>query len=221
MTASSTDPQPDDRTATDGLASFWERHYRRRRPTTAVRPNPLLVDVAGPLPAGTALDLGCGEGGNALWLAGRGWQVTAVDVSAAALALVARHAADGGVAERITLGRQDLTDGLPAGTYDLVSAQYLQSPVAFDRDRVLRAAASAVAVGGLLLVVDHASVAPWSWADPDTRFPTADDLLASLRLPDDEWRYERVGAVSRTATGPGGQTATVIENVVAVRRLTR
>lgn len=197
---------------------FWERHYHGREQVFSGNANPILVEVAGPLPAGTALDLGCGEGGDAIWLARQGWQVTGVDVAATALARAAANARTAGVADRITFEQHDLTRSQPDGAYDLVTAQYLQSPVTFPREQVLRAAAEAVAVGGLLLIVDHASVPPWSWADPDTRFPTPEQFLASLQLSG-RWRNERLAAPSRRATGPGGQSATVTDNVIAVRRV--
>jgi hypothetical protein len=77
-----------------------------------------------------------------------------------------------------------------------------------------------VAPGGLLLIVDHASVSPWSWADPHTRFPTPEETLAALDLGPGRWRTERLGAPERQATGSNGQAATVTDNVIAVRRLT-
>lgn len=64
---------------------FWEGHYRKHEQRWSGRANAVLVDVVGSLPVGTALDLGCGEGGDAIWLAGLGWRVTAVDVSATAI----------------------------------------------------------------------------------------------------------------------------------------
>jgi len=124
---------------------FWEGHYRAHEQLWSGGANPVLVDVAGALPPGTALDLGCGEGGDAIWLAGRGWRVTAVDVSATALDRAATHAATAGVEARIDFQRHDLAQTFPAGAFDLVSAQYLQSPVEFPRDRVLHAAAQTVA----------------------------------------------------------------------------
>ncbi|MDQ4127570.1 MAG: class I SAM-dependent methyltransferase [Actinomycetota bacterium] len=200
---------------------FWEGHYRKHDPAWSGRANAVLVDVAGSLPPGTALDLGCGEGGDAVWLAGLGWRVTAVDVSATALDRAADHAATAGVEDRIDFQQHDLARTFPAGAFDLVSAQHLHSPVEFPRVRVLRAAARAVAPGGLLLIVDHASVSPWSWADPDTRFPAPEQILASLELTPVRWHAERLESPRRPATGPGGQAATVTDNVVAVRRLAR
>lgn len=213
----------DDRGDVDGVEAerFWEGHYRRRteRPWDGAG-NPVLVEIAQSLPAGTALDLGCGEGGDAIWLVQRGWRVTAVDVSATALARAAVRAAVAGVDARIDFQPHDLARTFPDGAFDLVSAQYLQSPVDFARERVLRRAAAAVAPGGRLLVVTHASAPPWSWADPDTRFPTPEEALAPLDLSPDRWRTERLDAPARPAIGPGGETATVNDNVIAMRRLT-
>jgi 2-polyprenyl-3-methyl-5-hydroxy-6-metoxy-1,4-benzoquinol methylase len=120
---------------------FWEGHYRGHERVWSGRANPVLVDVAGSLPPGTALDLGCGEGGDAIWLAGLGWRVTAVDVSATALDRTSTHATTAGVEDRIDYQQHDLAHTFPAGAFDLVSAQHLHSPVEFPRDRVLRAAA--------------------------------------------------------------------------------
>jgi len=199
---------------------FWEGHYRAHERLWSGGANPVLVDVARSLPPGTALDLGCGEGGDAIWLAGRGWRVTAVDVSATALSRAATHATEAGVEARIDFQQHDLAQTFPTGRVDLVSAQYLQSPVEFPRDRVLHAAAGAVAPGGLLLVVAHASVPPWSWADPDTRFPTPEEALAALDLTPGQWNIDRLGAPERQATGPNGESATVADTIIAVRRLT-
>src|ERR671917_270227 len=149
-----------------------------------------------------------------IWLARQGWRVRAVDVSATALDRAATDAATAGVADRIDFRQHDLALTFPSGAFDLVSAQYLHSPIEFPRARVLREATSAVTPYGLLLIVDHASVSPGSWADPE-------ETLAPLDLSPDEWHTERLEAREREATGPNGQRATVTDNVIAVRRLTR
>jgi chemotaxis protein methyltransferase CheR len=157
---------------------FWDAHYRANQRVWSGRPNAVLVDVVEPLPPGSALDLGCAEGADAIWLAARGWRVTAADVSSTALKRAEAHAADLSVA--VDFQRHDLGRTFPEGTFDLVSAQYLQSPVEFPRADVLRRAAAAVAPGGLLLVVEHGSAAPWSWHQ-DAVFPTPEESLATIR----------------------------------------
>ncbi len=201
---------------------FWEEHYRSSTRPSDGRQSGALVRFAGPLPGGTALDLGCSQGDDAVWLARRGWRVVAVDVSATVLARAARNAESAGVSDLIAFERHDLASTFPDGRFDLVSALFLHSPVEFPRMCVpLQAAARAVAPGGLLLIVEHASVAPWSWADPGTVFPTPEQSLAALDLGPSRWLNEFVGAPEREATGPEGQSATVTDNIIALRRLAR
>lgn len=200
-------------------ARFWDERYGQRDRIWSGRVNPVLAEVAGTLPPGTALDLGSGEGGDAVWLASRGWRVTAVDISSVALDRLAVEAERAGVAERITTVRHDLTQGFPPGRYDLVSAQFFQSPLVLPRETVLPPAAEAVAPGGRLLVVEHG--APPPWAGPDTghhRFAEPEEILAAMNLDPDGWDTERLGAARRTATGPDGRTGELIDHVVLVRR---
>lgn len=166
--------------------------------------------------------MGCGEGGDAIWLAEQGWRVTAADVSATVLERAAKRAAMAGVGDRIDWQRHDLAHTFPGGTFDLVSVQYLHSPVEFPRDEVLRAAARAVAPGGLLLVVGHAAPPPWAWNhdhDDEPPFPTPAEVLAALEPVPGEWRTDRAEVTGREATGPDGRAATVTDAVVAITRL--
>lgn len=197
---------------------FWENHYGDRDQPWSGRANPIFARFAEPLSVGTALDLGCGLGGNAIWLAQRGWQLTAVDISSKALARAASHAATAGVAERIDFQQHDLAHTFPSGAFDLVSALYLQSPITLPRERILRAAAAAVVPGGLLLIVDHASIAPWSWAAPGTVLPTPQETLGRLELDRGQWHAEFLGAPERLANGPNGRSATVTDNIIALKR---
>jgi SAM-dependent methyltransferase len=201
-------------------ATFWEERYRGGRQWSG-RPNQLLVEQVEPLAPGSALDLGCGEGGDAIWLAGQGWAVTAVDIATAALELGAEHAAEQGVAERITWEQHDLDESFPEGTFDVVSACYLHSPVALAREQVLRRAAAAVAPGGHLVVVGHAGPPTWSTPDHqhhDATFPTTDDVLAALDLPEAEWSVVRQEVANKPSRSPEGVEGTRPDNVLDVRR---
>lgn len=194
-------------------ARFWDEHYSGRD-TKAATVNPRLAEIAGPLPPGDALDLGCGAGGDALWLAGRGWRVTAVDIAASAVRSLRQRAGAG-----VTAICADVGEEFPAGSFDLVSAQYFHTPFALDRAGVLRAAARSLRPGGRLVVVDHGSTAPWSWnQDPDVHYPSPGEVAAALDLDPAEWVVERADSPAREATGPDGRTAQVIDHVLVVRR---
>ncbi|MGW8744553.1 class I SAM-dependent methyltransferase [Streptomyces sp. NPDC055794] len=200
-------------------AEFWETRYRDTDRVWSGRPNGLLVREASGLTPGTALDLGCGEGADAVWLAARGWRVTGVDISGTALERAAGHAAEAGVGDRVAWERHELGLSFPEGVFDLVNAQYLQSPVAFDQRAVLDAAARAVAHGGTLLVVMHAGWPSWQTEPPfDAVFPTLDGVLAELALPDGEWTVETAETVRRPSVSPEGAEGFREDNVWRLRR---
>ncbi len=207
-------PQP------NAPAQFWEERYRTSERVWSGDPNPLLVRETSTLEPGGALDLGCGEGGDALWLASRGWRVTGVDISATALERAATRAAEAGLAEQVAFEQHELGVTFPEGSFDLVSAQFLQSPVALDQDGVLKRAAEAVAPGGTLLVVMHAGWPSWMEEHEypfDAVFPTLQGLLAMLALPR-TWRVETLEVVERPSPSPDGKPGTRADNVW---RLTR
>jgi SAM-dependent methyltransferase len=169
---------------------------------------------------GRALDLGCGEGANALWLAEHGWYVAAVDISQTALDRAAADAAARNLEGSIDFQRHDLTESLPDGVFDLVSAQFLHSTVPMDRAQLLRRAAGAVAKGGTMLIVDHGAAPPWASKldHHHHEFESAEQVVSLLNLDDAEWDRVRVGAVERDAVGPEGQHAVLTDNVMVLRR---
>jgi len=131
----------------------WDQRYSGPDLVWGAGPNRFVAEEVTALPPGRAIDLGTGEGRNAIWLAERGWEVTAVDFSAAGLARAARLAAERTVT--VDWVQADLLAWQPEpGGYDLVLIAYLHLPSA-GLARVFRAAAAAVAPGGTLLVVGH------------------------------------------------------------------
>ncbi|MGP3999392.1 class I SAM-dependent methyltransferase [Streptomyces sp. 8N706] len=202
---------------------YWEDFYQERESPwgTSGKPNELLVREVGPLAPGTALDLGCSEGSDAIWLAERGWRVTAADVSATALRRAAARADSAGLSGRIDWQQHDLSQSFPAGIFDLVSAQFLHSPVAreAEREAILSRAAEAVAPGGVLLIVGHAGWPSWMQEPPhDVHFPTTSEVLGSLDLAPRQWDVEVDEVLYRELTGPEGQPGTHTDNILRVRR---
>lgn len=200
-------------------AQFWEDRYAGR-PVWSGKVNSTMAGLVTGLPAGRALDLACGEGGDALWLAAQGWRVTAVDISSTAIARGRTEAAARGLTDRITWCAADLTDWLPAQEYDLVSACFLQSPVELARGGILRRAAAAVAAGGHLLLVSHAAPPPWASGlqHGHADFPQPDTELDLLGLPDGDWDVRIAEVRTRQATGPDGTAAELDDTVVFLRR---
>jgi SAM-dependent methyltransferase len=205
--------------STPDAKTHWEQHYGERDRVWSGRVNARLAEVAEGLTPGRVLDLGCGEGGDALWLAERGWHVVAVDISETALQRAAAAADAREMGDRIDFAQHDLSDSFPAGTFDLVSAQFLHSMIPLDRPRILKQAADAVVPGGLLLIVDHAGPPPWaSKLDHHHECPSAEEVLETLDLDDGEWDRVRVEAVERQATGPDGRMSPWVDNVMVLRR---
>jgi 2-polyprenyl-3-methyl-5-hydroxy-6-metoxy-1,4-benzoquinol methylase len=131
----------------------WNRKHGEAGLLFGAEPNRFLVTEVASLSPGRALDLACGSGRNAVWLAAQGWTVTGVDFSEVALAQARALAADRGVEVEWVEG--DLLEWRSAErAYDLVVVLYLQLP-AEERRAVLAHAAAAVASGGTLLIVGH------------------------------------------------------------------
>ena len=160
----------------------YDELYRSAPAVWTGRPNGQLVVEAGDLAPGTALDAGAGEGGDALWLAARGWRVTAVDFAPVALERGAAKAAELGLADRIEWRHEDLQVWTPPErSFDLVTAHYLHSAWT-DREAMFRRLAAAVVPGGTLLVVGHHHGEGWGHghAHEAGALYTAEDVAAVL-----------------------------------------
>ncbi|MCQ6553396.1 class I SAM-dependent methyltransferase [Streptomyces sp. C10-9-1] len=198
----------------------WDNRYRESERMWSGEPNAALVAEAAGMTPGRALDIGCGEGADAIWLARRGWRVTAVDVSGVALERAARHAREAGAGTRVDWQRHDLAVSFPSGEWDLVSAHYLHAPGELPRDAVLRRAAAAVAPDGVLLVVGHADAGAREEAHHHgTPFPTPEAVLEQLRLEPGGWAVERAAEFERARTGREGRPGLRRDNILRVRRL--
>lgn len=199
--------------------AFWDERYRSRPALWSGEPNRYLISEAAALVPGTALDVGSGEGADAIWLAGRGWRVTAVDLSSVALERGAANAARAGqqVTERIRWQHADLTTWQP-DRYDLVSAQYLHLPPA-QRDPLFARLAAAVLPGGHLLIVGHHPSDLQTTVGRPSRpelLYTPEDLATSLDPLG--WEIVTADTPGREVTDPEGQPVTVHDTVFRARR---
>jgi SAM-dependent methyltransferase len=211
----------------------WNERYAGRTRVWSGNPNVELTRQIADLAPGRALDLGCGEGADAVWLAGRGWTVTAVDVSDVALARAAEHAAQAGAADAIDFQHRNLVEDFPPGEFDLVSAQFLYPHDIAAREHLLRRAVGAVAPGGVLLVEGHSGLPSWEQGDAageathggghhgghgEDRFSKPDEVLAALRLEDAEWDVLVCEEHERLQNDPDGNPTRRIDSTVKVRR---
>ena len=200
---------------------FWDERYGSVEHLWSGEPNQRFVEKVADRTPGTALDVACGEGADAIWLAARGWQVTAVDVSPVALRRAAQHADAAGadVAARITWQQADVRSWDPApAQFDLVSSQFMHLPSAVRAGAHQRLAA-AVRPGGMLLIIGHhPSDLHSGMPRPDLPdlFFTAEDEAAAL--DPSQWTVD-ASAPERIAATPHHGTATIRDAVLrAVRR---
>lgn len=224
----------------------WNERYSGSTRVWSGNPNVELARQVADLAPGRALDLGCGEGADAVWLAARGWRVTAVDVSDVALGRAAEHAAQAGVADAIGFRHGNLVEDFPPGEFDLVSAQFLYPHDVTARERLLRRAADAVAPGGVLLIEGHSGLPAWEQGGEQgeeqhaahggghgsggghsahghgghdgARFTKPDEVLAALRLESGEWDVLVCVEHERIQNGPDGNPTRRVDGTVKVRR---
>ena len=198
----------------------WNQRYRESERIWSANPNPQLVaEVTGMAP-GRALDVGCGEGADAIWLARQGWNVVATDISSVALGRATQHAEDTDLraATRIEWRHVDLLAAPPdAESFDLVSAQFMQLPPE-PRVRLFTALAASIRAAGTLLVVGHH---PSDMATGVRRPPVPDRFFAAediASLLDTSWTVVVSEARSRRVTTAEGDETTVHDAVLVARR---
>lgn len=217
---------PDDAPRGDAHAvrfdrEFWEERYRTAPRIWSGRPNPQLVDEVADLPPGAAADIACGEGGDALWLAARGWTVTAVDLAQAALDRVASAASAAGpeIAARVHTVRAGIEGWDPgAEQFDLVTSHFLHLPPAARAAAFARMAGSVAPGGTLLVVTHHASDLATTIGRPDLPelFFEPEDVVAVL--DPGGWEVLVAEARPRPAVDPDGREVTIRDTVVRARR---
>jgi SAM-dependent methyltransferase len=195
----------------------WDERYSGAEFEWSMHPNQFVAEQLAGLPAGRALDLAAGEGRNSVWLAERGWSVTAVDFSRVGLDKGRKLAAARGVADgRVDWVVADLSEYEPArASADLVLIAYLQVEAGL-RDRVLAGAAAALVPGGTLLVVGHdlANLAGGVGGPQSPEVLYTPEAI-SAALPG--LRILRAERVRRTVQRDGGP-ATAIDTLVRAER---
>ena len=196
----------------------WNRRYEGIELVWTATPNRFLAQEVAGLAPGRVLDLACGEGRHAVWLAEQGWQAHGVDFSEVAIEKARRLAEARAVDAKFEVA--DLTEWDPAGQWDLVLVFYLQLPVD-ERRIVLRTAAAAVAPGGTLLVVGHDSRnlehGYGGPKHPDVLF-TPEDVTADISGSGLE--LERAEPVERPVETPEGERV-AIDALIRARRAPR
>lgn len=206
--------------ARESSSAFWNRRYEAADRLWTPEPNAVLVDFAAGLEPGRALDLGAGEGRNAVWLAKRGWRVTALDISDVGLARAARRAEEEDVAIECVVA--DWREHpLAPSSFDLVVISYMH-PRPDERPSMYDRAADALAPGGHLFVVGVGAVDHGRRGPPDAeRLLTPERLrerlaeqLEVLRCDSVSYERERDGERMRVTDvvgiarrPPDGQTA--------------
>jgi len=193
---------------------YWEERYGTEELIWKAEPNRFLVEELEALPPGRALDVACGEGRNAVWLALKGWRVTGADFSRSALAKAQRLATDRGV--EVTWVEADVVEWQPpTASFDLVVIMYLHLP-AEQRHQALAHAAAALTPGGVLLMVGHDTSNPLKGTGGPQNQAVLfgpDEIVEDLS----GLQIERAEQVKRTVVTEAGEATAIDALVRAVR----
>ncbi|GIG54907.1 hypothetical protein Dac01nite_16590 [Demequina activiva] len=195
----------------------WEARYRSRPAIWSGQPNQPLVDEVEHLTSpGTALEVGCGEGADAVWLAGQGWLVTAVDLSTTALERARGRAQEAGVAQHIHFTDDDVADVIAHhGPWNLVTSLYTH-PEQGGR-WLVETLAPGVAPGGMLLVIGHHPTDPHAQEHEDLRDTAFAAEDVSDVLDRAEWEVSAT-LRERTTRDADGHERLLRDSVLVARR---
>ncbi|MEV5648089.1 class I SAM-dependent methyltransferase [Nocardia sp. NPDC052254] len=206
-------------TGREFTGSYWEQRYHDGNSASEPEANAHVVAELSALSPGTALDAGCGEGAVSIWLAERGWQVTAVDIAATAVSRGRERAIRAGteIAARIDWHAADLTQW-DAGVerFDLVCACYVH-PVD-SNDALFDRLAAAVAPGGTLFIVGHAPGDHHSAAHSDSAHVHVTAAEIAAGLDPQHWDIRRTETRTRSAIRPDGASITMQDSVFRAQR---
>ena len=198
-------------------SEYWEQRYSGSERIWSGKVNATMASVVAELSPGTAIDLGCGEGGDVLWLAEQGWTALGLDISATAVGRARDEAAarglDGASFEAVDL---DAWEPEPASA-DLVTASFFQSNVALDRTAILRRAMTALRPGGRLVTVSHAAPPSWAKDHPATMVSVQEEAAQLVRSAK-EWEVELAAERPRAATAPDGSAGEHLDAVLVLQR---
>ena len=200
---------------------YWKSHWQQAHANShgsEIPPNPYLAREVGGLAPGTALDAGCGEGAEAVWLAAEGWRVTAVDISSEALSGASERAAqNAAVATRVQWLEADLSVWAPGTQFDLVTTHYAHP--AMPQLAFYERIAGWVAPGGTLLIVGHlhsTETPAHGHHPPEEASVTAASITAGLDAA--RWDVITADEPRRTLTNRAGQTVQLDDVVVRATR---
>lgn len=230
-------PGADDAGVPGSVAAWEERYAEKPDAIWSGNPNAALIDIVGDKAPGRALDVGCGEGADVIWLAEHGWDATGIDLSTTAVDRARRAADDRGVDASFAVA--DISTWAPdigssddddrRGGFDLVTGFFLHTRLPDTREELLARVAAHVAPGGALLLVSHATMPPWA-AEHNEKFdhgmdhhhepvsPNGDFALLIGASPD-RWEIELAEIRTRQVTSPSGEPAELEDAILLARRV--
>ena len=233
----------------DSVAAWEERYSDSEDAIWSGNPNAALVATVAQMTPGRALDVGCGEGADVIWLAEQGWDATGIDLSTTAIERARKAADDRGAKAEFAVA--DVSTWEPASTktaagagaadggsetnddrrggFDLVTGFFLHTRLPDTREELLTRVASHVAPGGSLLLVSHAAMPPWA-AEHAAKLdhgvehhhePVSPngDFALLIGASPHRWTIELAEVRTRQATSPSGEPAELEDAILLARRI--